>query len=135
VFDIKMTNAFRPLEGFIPNPKLKLLSHVSELMCLRRYLIRTESTCRNRALKRHFAKSCRALAKKGELLPTRAKRVNFTASRFLSFGSTMRQALDRQFTAPALTGKSPFGCASRLNPFAAIELEFDHEHIYYPEAI
>ena len=33
-FDIGKGKASRPLEGFIPNPKLKLLDQVSEVMRL-----------------------------------------------------------------------------------------------------
>src|SRR6516164_8117995 len=43
---IKKGNTYRPQEGFIPNPKLKLLDQVSEVMRFKHYSIRTESTYR-----------------------------------------------------------------------------------------
>ena len=36
----------RPREGYIPNPKLKLLEQVSEVMRFKHYAIRTETTYR-----------------------------------------------------------------------------------------
>jgi hypothetical protein len=36
--------ASRPREGFIPNPKLKLLDRVSEVMRFKHYSLRTETT-------------------------------------------------------------------------------------------
>jgi hypothetical protein len=41
---IGKAKASRPLEGFIPNPKLKLLDQVSEVMCFKHYSLRTERT-------------------------------------------------------------------------------------------
>ena len=38
--------ASRPREGFIPNPKLKLLDQVSEVMRFKHYSLRTERTYR-----------------------------------------------------------------------------------------
>jgi hypothetical protein len=38
--------ASRPRAGFIPNPKLKLLDQVSEVMRFKHYSIRTETTYR-----------------------------------------------------------------------------------------
>jgi hypothetical protein len=38
--------ASRPREGFIPNPKLKLLDQVSEVMRFKHYSLRTETTYR-----------------------------------------------------------------------------------------
>jgi hypothetical protein len=46
VVDIKKPNTYRPLDGFIPNPKLKLLDQVSEVMRFKHYSLRTESTYR-----------------------------------------------------------------------------------------
>ena len=43
---IKKGNTYRPQEGFIPNPKLKLLDQVSEVMRFKHYSIRTEQTYR-----------------------------------------------------------------------------------------
>ena len=43
---IEKTNASKPREGFIPNPKLKLLDQVSEVMRFKHYSIRTETTYR-----------------------------------------------------------------------------------------
>jgi integron integrase len=44
--DIKKAKAYSPLDGFIPNPKLKLLDQVSEVMRFKHYSIRTEQTYR-----------------------------------------------------------------------------------------
>lgn len=44
--DIGKGKASRPLDGFIPNPKLKLLEQVSEVMRFKHYSIRTERTYR-----------------------------------------------------------------------------------------
>lgn len=41
-FDIGNAKASRPREGFIPNPKLKLLEQVSEVMRFKHYALRTE---------------------------------------------------------------------------------------------
>src|ERR1017187_3859614 len=43
---IGKAKASRPLEGFIPNPKLKLLDQVSEVMRFKHYSLRTERTYR-----------------------------------------------------------------------------------------
>src|ERR1019366_8011346 len=43
-FDIGKAKASRPREGCSPNPKLKLLDQVSEVMRLKHYSIRTEQT-------------------------------------------------------------------------------------------
>jgi integron integrase len=43
-FDIGKAKASRPREGFIPNPKLKLLEQVSEVMRFKHYSLRTERT-------------------------------------------------------------------------------------------
>ena len=43
---IEKGKASRPLDGFIPNPKLKLLDQVSEVMRFLHYSIRTEKTYR-----------------------------------------------------------------------------------------
>ena len=45
-FDIGKAKASRPREGFIPNPKLKLLDQVSEVMRFKHYSLRTERTYR-----------------------------------------------------------------------------------------
>ena len=45
-FYIGREKASRPREGFIPNPKLKLLEQVSEVMRFKHYSIRTETTYR-----------------------------------------------------------------------------------------
>src|SRR5690348_7635939 len=45
-FPIKKAKAYAPLEGFIPNPKLKLLDQVSEVIRFKHYSIRTEETYR-----------------------------------------------------------------------------------------
>ena len=45
-FDIGKAKASRPREGFIPNPKLKLLEQVSEVMRFKHYSLRTERTYR-----------------------------------------------------------------------------------------
>src|ERR1700690_3587380 len=45
-FHIGKAKASDPLEGFIPNPKLKLLDQVSEVMRFKHYSIRTEETYR-----------------------------------------------------------------------------------------
>ena len=45
-FYIERGKAFRPREGFIPNPKLELLDQVSEVMRFKHYSIRTETTSR-----------------------------------------------------------------------------------------
>jgi len=37
-------NASRPVERFIPNPKLKLVEQVSEVMRFKHYSLRTETT-------------------------------------------------------------------------------------------
>ena len=44
--DIKKAKAYRRLEGFLPNLKLKLLDQVSEVMRFKHYSIRTEQTDR-----------------------------------------------------------------------------------------
>jgi hypothetical protein len=44
--DIERGKAYQPLEGFIPNPKLRLLDQVSEVMRFKHYSIRTERTYR-----------------------------------------------------------------------------------------
>ena len=41
-FDIWKAKASRPRDGFIPNPKLKLLDQVSEVMRFTHYSLRTE---------------------------------------------------------------------------------------------
>jgi hypothetical protein len=43
---IGKAKASRPREGFVPNPKLKLLDQVSEVMRFKHYAIRTETTYR-----------------------------------------------------------------------------------------
>jgi|SRR5271169_7198334 len=43
---IGRAKASRPREGFIPNPKLKLLEQVSEVMRFKHYSISTETTYR-----------------------------------------------------------------------------------------
>src|ERR1700736_5811940 len=43
---IKKVKEYSPLDGFIPNPKLKLLEQVSEVMRFKHYSIRTERTYR-----------------------------------------------------------------------------------------
>ena len=43
---IEKANASKPREGFIPNPKLKLLDQVSEVMRFKHYSIRMETTYR-----------------------------------------------------------------------------------------
>jgi hypothetical protein len=43
---IGKAKASRPREGFIPNPKLKLLDQVSEVMRFKHYSLRTERTYR-----------------------------------------------------------------------------------------
>ena len=45
-FNIKKAKAYSPLEGFIPNPKLKLLDQVSEVIRFKHYSLRTETTYR-----------------------------------------------------------------------------------------
>jgi hypothetical protein len=45
-FDIGKAKPSKPLEGFIPNPKLKLLDQVSEVMRFKHYSMRTETTYR-----------------------------------------------------------------------------------------
>jgi hypothetical protein len=52
-FDIGKAKASKPLEGFIPNPKLKLLHPVSEVMRFKHYSLRTETTHRE-WIKRHI---------------------------------------------------------------------------------
>jgi integron integrase len=44
--NIERIKASEPLEGFIPNPKLKLLDQVSEVMRFKHYSIRTEQSYR-----------------------------------------------------------------------------------------
>ena len=46
-FHIESGKASRPPEGFIPNPQLKLLDQVSEVMPFKHYSIRTETSCRD----------------------------------------------------------------------------------------
>src|ERR1022692_1840669 len=43
---IGTAKASRPREGFIPNPKLKLLDQISEVMRFKHYSIRTETAYR-----------------------------------------------------------------------------------------
>ncbi len=43
---IEKAKTSRPWEGFIPNPKLKLLDRVSEVMRFKHYSLRTETTYR-----------------------------------------------------------------------------------------
>jgi integron integrase len=43
-FDIGYAKASQPRDGFIPNPKLKLLDQVSEVMRFKHYSLRTERT-------------------------------------------------------------------------------------------
>ena len=45
--DIENGKASRPREGFMPNPKLKLLDQVSEVMRFKHYSIRTETSYRD----------------------------------------------------------------------------------------
>jgi hypothetical protein len=47
-FYIGTAKASRPREGFIPNPKLKLLEQVGEVMGFKHYSIQTETTYRER---------------------------------------------------------------------------------------
>jgi hypothetical protein len=44
--NIETAKTSKRLEGFIPNPKLKLLDQVSEVMRFKHYSIRTERTYR-----------------------------------------------------------------------------------------
>ena len=44
--DIGKAKASRPREGFCPNPELKLLDQVSEVMRFKHYSLRTERTYR-----------------------------------------------------------------------------------------
>jgi hypothetical protein len=44
--NIERAKASKPREGFIPNPKLKLLEQVSEVMRFKHYSFRTETTYR-----------------------------------------------------------------------------------------
>ena len=44
--DIEKAKASKPLEGFIPNPKLKRLDQLSEVMRFKHYSIRTERSYR-----------------------------------------------------------------------------------------
>ena len=46
-FHIREAKASRPGDGFIPNPKLKLLDQVSEVMRFKHYSLRTETTYRD----------------------------------------------------------------------------------------
>ena len=46
-FDIENAKASNPPAGFIPNPKLKLLDQVSEVMRFKHYSLRTERTYRD----------------------------------------------------------------------------------------
>jgi hypothetical protein len=48
--DIEKGKASRPLEGFIPNPKLKLLDQVSEVMRFKHYSIRRGKNSRRVSL-------------------------------------------------------------------------------------
>lgn len=43
---IETTKASQPREGFVPNPKLKLLDQISEVMRFKHYSLRTEQTYR-----------------------------------------------------------------------------------------
>jgi hypothetical protein len=45
-FNIGNVNTSKPRERFIPNPKLKLLDQVSEVMRFKHYALRTETTYR-----------------------------------------------------------------------------------------
>lgn len=45
-FDIGKAKASAPRDGFLPNPKLKLLDQVSEVMRFKHYSLRTETTYR-----------------------------------------------------------------------------------------
>ena len=45
--NIENAKASKPLEKFIPNPKLKLLDQVSEVMRFKHYSIRTETCYRD----------------------------------------------------------------------------------------
>jgi hypothetical protein len=45
-FNIGKAKAYGPPKGFIPNPKLKLLDQLSEVMRFKHYSIRTETTYR-----------------------------------------------------------------------------------------
>ena len=47
MLDIEKAKASRPPEGFIPNPKLKLLDQVSEVMRFKHCSIRTETSYRD----------------------------------------------------------------------------------------
>lgn len=44
--NIGRTKAYGPVEGFVPNPNLRLLDQVSEVMRFKHYSIRTEETYR-----------------------------------------------------------------------------------------
>ena len=44
-FDIGKAKASRLREGFLPNPRLKLLDQVNEVMRFRHYSLRIERTC------------------------------------------------------------------------------------------
>jgi hypothetical protein len=48
--DIEKGKASRPLEGFIPSPKLKLLDQVSEVMRFKHYSIRKGKNSRRVSL-------------------------------------------------------------------------------------
>lgn len=52
-FDIGRAKASKPLDGVIPNPELKLLDQVSEVMRFKHYSLRTETTYRE-WIKRYF---------------------------------------------------------------------------------
>jgi hypothetical protein len=72
--NIKNAKASRPLEGFIPNPKLKLLEQVSEVMRFKHYSIRTERTYPDRI--RRYVKFHR-MASRADLENAEAKIESF----------------------------------------------------------
>ena len=45
--NIEKANTSKPRDGFIPNPKLRLLDQVSEVIRFKHYSIRTEEAYRN----------------------------------------------------------------------------------------
>jgi hypothetical protein len=55
--DIGNAKASKPREGFVPNPKLKLLDQVSEVMRFKHYSLRTERTYRDLVVARKVAAS------------------------------------------------------------------------------
>ena len=82
--EIRKAKASKPREGFIPNPRLKLLDQVSEVMRFKHYSLRTEVISINKCL----TESKSSLAGSGGKLPRKWRNTRHLQARFSSHSGT-----------------------------------------------